>query len=91
DDVWMVGPNTARELFYPDASPALAAWATQRLRSQCYGVMSEPSPLAVWPDVPSQYIVCRDDHALDPAWARGAVRDGWASRRSRSRAATRRS
>ena len=32
DDVWAVGPNTATELFYHDALPAVARWATARLR-----------------------------------------------------------
>ena len=32
DDVWMIGPRTATELFYHDAPAAVARWATQRLR-----------------------------------------------------------
>jgi Alpha/beta hydrolase family len=75
DDVWMVGPNTASELFFHDAPPDIAAWATQRLRPQSYRVMSEPSPLAAWPRVPAAYVVCRDDRALNPDWARRAARD----------------
>ncbi len=51
DDVWMVGPNTAREVFYHDATPEVAAWAAARLRPQCYRVMSETTPLAAWPAV----------------------------------------
>ena len=49
DDVWMVGPATATELFFYDAPAEVAAWATGRLRPQCYRVMSEPSPLEAWP------------------------------------------
>ena len=30
DDVWAVGPTTATELFYHDAQPAVARWATAR-------------------------------------------------------------
>ena len=75
DDVWAVGPNTAAELFFPDASAELASWAIQRLRPQCYGVMSEVTPMAAWPDVKTEYIVCRDDHAMNPDWPRGAARD----------------
>ena len=37
--------------------------------------MSEPSPLLAWPDVERDYIVCRDDRAIDPDWGRGAARD----------------
>jgi hypothetical protein len=75
DDVWMVGPDTATEIFYHDASPELARWATARLRPQCYRVIGEPSPLAAWPSVESRYIVSRDDHAINPDWGRMAARD----------------
>jgi pimeloyl-ACP methyl ester carboxylesterase len=72
DDVWMIGPNTATELFYSDAPPAVARWATQRLRPQSYRVMQEVTPLEVWPDVPSRSILCREDRALNPDWVRSA-------------------
>lgn len=75
DDVWTVGPNTATELFFHDASPDLAHWATDRLRPQAYRVMKEITPLSEWPDVKSHSIVCRDDRALNPDWARLAARD----------------
>ena len=75
DDVWMVGPNTATELFFHDAPPDIAAWAVARLRPQSYRVMNELTPLAAWPSVESDYIVCRDDHALNPAWGRTAARE----------------
>ncbi len=74
-DVWMVGPNTATELFFDDATPAMARWATQRLRPQSYGVMKEVTPLVAWPDVESRSIVCRDDRALNPVWVRAAARE----------------
>ena len=75
DDVWMVGPNTATELFFHDAAPADARWATQRLRPQAYRVMHETTPLVAWPDVESRSIVCRDDRAINPDWVRSAARD----------------
>jgi pimeloyl-ACP methyl ester carboxylesterase len=75
NDVWMVGPNTATELFFQDASAAAARWATQRLRPQCYRVMSEVTPLAAWPDVESRSIVCRDDRAINPEWVRKAAQE----------------
>jgi pimeloyl-ACP methyl ester carboxylesterase len=75
EDVWMVGPKTATELFFPDATPAVARWATQRLRPQSYRVMNETTPLTTWPDVESRSIVCRDDRAINPAWVRAASRD----------------
>jgi pimeloyl-ACP methyl ester carboxylesterase len=75
DDVWTVGPNTATELFFHDAPPDVAAWAAAKLRPQAYRVMNEPSPLAAWPSVKADYIVCRDDRALNPAWGRSAARE----------------
>ena len=75
DDVWMIGPNTATELFFHDAPPDVAAFATSRLRPQAYRFMNEPSPLLAWPEVDRDYIVCRDDRALNPAWGRAAARD----------------
>jgi pimeloyl-ACP methyl ester carboxylesterase len=75
DDVWMVGPNTATELFFHDAPPAVARWATARLRPQSYRIMNEITPLTAWPDVESHSIICRGDRALNPEWARTAARD----------------
>ena len=74
EGVWMVGPKTATELFFPDATPAVARWATQRLRPQSYRVLTETTPLTTWPDVECRSIVCRDDRAINPAWVRSAAR-----------------
>ncbi|MEO8437124.1 MAG: alpha/beta hydrolase [Chloroflexota bacterium] len=75
DDVWMVGPHTATELFFHDAPAALARWATQRLRPQSYRALTETTPLKAWPKVDSSSIVCRDDRAINPTWVRAAARD----------------
>lgn len=75
DDVWMIGPNTATELFFPDATAALARWATERLRPQSYRVVNETTPLTAWPDAESRAIVCRDDRAINPVWVRAAARE----------------
>lgn len=75
NDVWMIGPNTATEIFFPDAAPPDAAWAVSHLRPQSYRAMNEVTPLTAWPDVPAAYILCRDDRAFNPEWARAAVRE----------------
>ncbi len=72
-NVWTIGAATARELFYQDAPAELVAWATERLRPQCYDVFGEPSPLESMPDVPADVIVCRDDHAISPGWVRSVA------------------
>ena len=73
DGLWSVGPNTAREVFMQDASDEVAAWALRLLRPQFYGVMTEVTPLDAWPAVTSEYVVCRDDRASNPAWGRQAA------------------
>ncbi len=75
DDVWMVGPATATEIFLHDATPAVARWATQRLRPQSYRILKEITPLESWPDVECRSIVCRDDRAINPAWVRKAAKE----------------
>lgn len=74
DDTWAVGPTTATELFFNDVPADVTRWAVGRLRPQCYRVMNEITPLQRWPDVPSTYIVCRDDHGINPEWGRMAAR-----------------
>lgn len=75
DDVWMVGPRTATELFYHDAPAAVARWATQRLRPQSYRILQEVTPLQAWPQAECSSIVCRDDRAINPAWVRAAAKE----------------
>jgi pimeloyl-ACP methyl ester carboxylesterase len=75
DDVWMVGANTATELFFHDAPASVATWATKRLRPQAYRIFNELSPLESWPDVESRSIVCRADRAINPDWVRAAARE----------------
>lgn len=75
DDVWMIGPRTATELFYHDAPAAVARWATQRLRPQAHRVLHEVTPLEAWPDVQSSSIVCRGDRAINPVWVRAAAHE----------------
>ena len=72
--VWTIGPGSARELFFHDIPDDLAGWAFAQLRPQNYGFFSEPLPFEDWPDVPSSYILCDDDHAIDASWAREATR-----------------
>jgi pimeloyl-ACP methyl ester carboxylesterase len=75
DNVWTIGAETARALFWHAAKPDVAAAAHARLRPQSYRVISETSPLEAWPTtVPVGSIVCRDDRAINPDWVRTAAR-----------------
>jgi pimeloyl-ACP methyl ester carboxylesterase len=52
--------------FYHDVPPDLAAEAMRRERGQSAARMGEPWPLKAWPDVPTKFLLCRDDR-LFPA------------------------
>lgn len=68
-------PGAAVERLYPDSPPALARAAAARLRPQQFRVTAEPSPLTAWPDVPSTYVLCREDQVIDDGWARSHAPD----------------
>jgi pimeloyl-ACP methyl ester carboxylesterase len=50
-----------------------ASYANARGQSSTKG--DEPTPLKAWPDVPTRFLVCRDDHFMPPEFARAQVRD----------------
>lgn len=74
DHLLRIGPNTAKELFFPDVSRDLADRAVRLLRPQGTRILDEVTPLAAWPDVLASYIVCRDDRSVDADWGRQAAR-----------------
>jgi pimeloyl-ACP methyl ester carboxylesterase len=55
-------PEEAREVFFPDCSPAVQEWALARQRDQGERPHREPSPLEAWPDVPA--VVVNGTHDL---------------------------
>jgi pimeloyl-ACP methyl ester carboxylesterase len=57
-------------LFYQDVPPALAAEALRRSRRQSEARLAEPSPLRVWPGLPTRVLIGRDDRLLPPAFQR---------------------
>lgn len=59
--------------FLHDVAPALAAEALERSRGTESPSMREPWPLDAWPDVPTRYLLCRDDRFLPADWLRGYV------------------
>jgi pimeloyl-ACP methyl ester carboxylesterase len=62
-------------VFYHDVPPALAAEAVAKGRDQASTPMLEPWPLRRWPDVPTRYLLCRDDRMFPPEFARRVVRE----------------
>ncbi|MGH2558546.1 MAG: alpha/beta fold hydrolase [Thermomicrobiales bacterium] len=62
-------------VFYHDVPPDLAAAALAKGRNQSDTPWQEPWPLAAWPDVPTRYLLCRNDRLFPAAWVRKVVRD----------------
>jgi hypothetical protein len=67
-------PYDELELFLHDVPPELAAEAIAKARGQAAKPMREPWPLEAWPEVPTRYLLCRDDRLLPADWNRGLVR-----------------
>jgi pimeloyl-ACP methyl ester carboxylesterase len=63
------------DVFYHDVPTELAAEARMRERNQAETPMLEPWPLEAWPDVPTRYLLCRDDRMFPAAWARRHARE----------------
>jgi len=63
------------DLFYHDVPPELAAEAMRRSRRQSDTPGREPWPLASWPDVPTRFVLCRQDRLLPAPFLRRVVRE----------------
>ena len=63
-------PEEARRAYYHDCTEQQIQWALPRLRRQSLTPQHDRCPLRAWPPVPSSYIVCTQDRALDPDWER---------------------
>src|SRR3954470_18043119 len=57
----MPDPFDGAVVFTHDLPPALAAETTRHLREQSGTPFGQPWPLAAWPDVPTRFLLCRDD------------------------------
>jgi pimeloyl-ACP methyl ester carboxylesterase len=66
--------EVAARAMYTHCHPLVAAGAFARLRPQAPAPQVRPSPLAAWPDVPTDYVVCTGDRMVSPSW--GARRAG---------------
>lgn len=63
------------DLFYHDVPPELAAEALARGRVQSDTPTLEPWPLDTWPDVPTRFVLCRDDRLLPARFLRRVVEE----------------
>lgn len=62
-------------VFFHDVEPAVAVEALSRGRDQAETPGLEPWPLDAWPEVPTRYLLCRDDRLFPAEWMRGVVRE----------------
>ncbi|MFB4278804.1 MULTISPECIES: alpha/beta fold hydrolase [unclassified Nonomuraea] len=63
------------ELFLHDVPKELAEECLSRGRSHADKAVLEPWPLGAWPDVPTRFLLCRDDRFFTPEFMRRVVRD----------------
>lgn len=69
------GHGDTRAVFYHDVPQDLAAEAMARGREQSATPGREPWPLQTWPDVPTRFVLCRDDRFFPAPWLRKVVHD----------------
>jgi pimeloyl-ACP methyl ester carboxylesterase len=63
------------DVFYHDVPPELAEEAQNKERGQAEKPLGEPWPLERLPDVPTRYLLCRDDRMFSATWARRHARE----------------
>ena len=68
-------PNDEASIFYHDVPPELVAEATEHARSQSNAPAEEPWPLEGWPDVPTRFLLGRQDRLLPADFLRRVVRE----------------
>lgn len=69
------GADPEADVFLNGVPAELAEECTVRGREQAGVRDGEPSPLKAWPDVPTRFLLCRDDLFFPPAFVRGMVRE----------------
>jgi pimeloyl-ACP methyl ester carboxylesterase len=61
--------------FMHDVPMDLAREALRRERGESETPWEKPWPLDRWPDVPTRFLLCRDDRFFPPHWMRRVVRE----------------
>lgn len=72
DDSTRVKPEVVASL-YQTCPPEVGRRAWERCGRQTYGISQKPS--LDFPPTPATYILCRDDRAIFPEWARRTARE----------------
>lgn len=63
------------DAFFHDVPADLVAESKQHERNQTDADGDKPIPLDSWPNVPTRFLLCRDDHFFPPEFVRPLVRD----------------
>ncbi|MDQ4026911.1 MAG: alpha/beta hydrolase [Actinomycetota bacterium] len=69
DDAWTVAA------FMHDVPLAVTTEALRNERAQSETPGLKPWPLDAWPDVPTRFLLCRDDRFFPPDWMRQVVQE----------------
>jgi len=62
-------------LFLHDVPADVAAESANHVRNQSNTPFTESCPMPPWPDVPTRFLLCRDDRFFPPDFQRGVVKD----------------
>ena len=68
-------PFDPEVVFTHDLTPDLAAASAEHVRPQSGTPMERPWPLDAWPDVPTRFLLCRDDRFFPADFLRRVVRE----------------
>ncbi|GAB3964103.1 alpha/beta fold hydrolase [Actinoallomurus acanthiterrae] len=68
-------PREEADIYYHDVPAELAAEAESYSRGQSGTPAKEPWPLPAWPNVPTKFLLCRDDRLFPAAFMRQVVRE----------------
>ncbi len=63
------------EVFTHDLTPELRADSPEHVRDQSSTPFEKPWPLDAWPDVPTRFLLCRDDRFFPAEFQRRVVRE----------------
>ena len=69
------GGDDPVELFLHDVPPDVQAESVAHLKDQSGTPFEKPWPLAAWPDVPTRFLLCRDDRFFPAEFQRRVVRE----------------
>jgi pimeloyl-ACP methyl ester carboxylesterase len=73
-----LGPDASDdpfEVFLHDVPPDVARESEHHVLPQSGAVFDAPWPLDAWPDVPTRFLLCRDDRFFPPEFLRPVVRE----------------